>query len=331
MIGLLFFLYPNMEAGQSVERKGLFMELIWARSFSSRLSGAGKADFSIAFLALVILASLFLLLGSASEGFAASGGEDDPRLQLMEFEVYTGGINAVSAELAVDEREKGRYRIIFGAKTRGFLGSLVPWKGTFESKGWVMSNGMRIPELHESIATWKKETEVKTYNYTKKGGLQNIEVKYTTKKPKTLIPDKELIKNTTDVLSATLMMMGHIARGGDCAGSFDIFDGKRRFEMAYKHKRYVMIKPTRYNAYSGPAVECEVEVKPEGGRWHKKPRGWLSIQEQGRKRGMMPTVWFAVIDGHDVAVPVRVRVKTAYGTLFMHMSKYRSGNTYLSR
>jgi len=50
----------------------------------------------------------------------------------------------------------------------------------------------------------------------------------------------------------------------------------------------------------------------------------MSIQEQGRERGTMPTVWFAKVQEGQVAVPVKVRVKTDYGTLFMHLTDYQS-------
>ncbi len=57
------------------------------------------------------------------------------------------------------------------------------------------------------------------------------------------------------------------------------------------------LKATKYNVYEGPAEKCTVEVAPAGGKWHEKPRGWLSIQEQGRQHGQLPTVWFARMEG----------------------------------
>lgn len=247
-------------------------------------------------------------------------------IRTMKFEVYAGGINAVQAEMNVDLTQKGRYSFFFGAETQGFLENFVPWKGTFESKGWALKDGARKPELHESIAMWRDEREVKSYHYDKNKGFQNIVTTYVGKKPKTEESEKELTQDTTDVLTATLMMMENVGANGECNGASEIFDGKRRFAMIFRHVGYVMMPPSRYNAYSGPATECTVEVKPLAGAWHKKPRGWLSIQEQGRSRGMMPTVWFAKINGDDIAVPVRVRVKTAYGTMFMHLVSYEKGD-----
>ena len=78
----------------------------------------------------------------------------------------------------------------------------------------------------------------------------------------------------------------------------------------------------------GPAVACTVEVKPIAGKWHEKPRGWMSIQEQGREKGTMPTVWFAQMAAGEPAVPVKIRVKTEYGALFMHLTSYQgAGHT----
>ncbi len=66
---------------------------------------------------------------------------------------------------------------------------------------------------------------------------------------------------------------------------------------------------------------------PLAGKWHAKPRGWLSIQEQGRKLGALPTVWLANMEHGAPAVPVRLRVVTDYGTLYMHVIHYTNDKT----
>ena len=253
----------------------------------------------------------------------------DYDLQKMKYDVYAGGIHAVKAEMVLDYTQQGRYSMIFGAETRGLLGSLAPWVGTFESNGWILDNRNLVPQLHESVAMWRDEKEVKTYNYDKEKGFIDITTTYVGKKPKTRVPEAELTLGTTDALTATMLVMEKVSDGGNCEGESEVYDGKRRYKLIFRHKQFVMLEKTRYNAYSGPAVECTAEVEPIAGRWHKKPRGWLSIQEQGRERGTMPTVWMAQVVPNAVVVPVRVRVKTAYGTLFMHLTHYESGETVL--
>jgi hypothetical protein len=108
-----------------------------------------------------------------------------------------------------------------------------------------------------------------------------------------------------------------------CEGRDDIYDGERRFTLIFRDQGAGSLPESRYNAYTGPARVCTVEIEPKGGRWHKKPRGWLSIQEQGRKKGSLPTVWMAQMPGIPFAVPVKIRVKTNYGTLLMHLKSAR--------
>lgn len=228
--------------------------------------------------------------------------------------------------MILDYRTPERYSMIFGAETRGLLGQLAPWSGTFETHGHAKEDGSRLPEKHQSTATWQGEAEVKTYTYDNKGNFETLTTEYKGKKPKLEKTDEALTKNTTDALTATILVMENITNGGNCQGTNEVFDGKRRFKMTFNHVRNVMLEKTRYNAYAGPAAECFVDVQPKGGKWYKKPRGWLSIQEQGRERGMMPTVWMAQLEPYAVVVPVRVRVKTAYGTLFMHLTEYKIGD-----
>jgi hypothetical protein len=247
--------------------------------------------------------------------------------QKMIYEVYAGGINAVSAELDLVYKPGDKYSIELSAHTKGFLGTLAPWSGSFETKGWAgKSFNVQGPELHKSIAVWREEEEIKEYFYEKDGKFKMLKIKDHDKEPQVIDVDDSLTQGTIDALTATLNVLNKVAEKGQCAGSSEVFDGKRRFEMIFTHLADETLDSTRYNAFSGKASKCQVEVKPVSGAWHKKPRGWLSIQEQGRQRGSLPTVWIAKVDEDGPAIPVKLRVKTEYGTLFMHLIEYRKGN-----
>ena len=256
---------------------------------------------------------------AAAQGPAAIASKD---LQSMTYEVYAGGINAVSATLDVGKAEdKGDYRLELTAETKGLLGRLAPWSGSFETEGFLEKNGKEMPEIHRSTATWQGEEEVKEYYYGKDGTFKGYYVKEENRDEK-IMPDEALTKGTIDVLTATLYVMDSVAKNGKCEGESEVFDGRRRFKLVFNHEADEMLEATRYNAYSGMAARCVVEVEPVAGAWHKKPRGWLSIQEQGRQKGSLPTVWMAKVSEDGPAVPVKLRVKTDYGTLFMHLIKY---------
>lgn len=248
--------------------------------------------------------------------------DEDVPSQKVIYMVYAGGVRALEANLFLD-LEKDRYNTKLSAKTFGLLGKLAPWEGVFETRGWN-EDGAFKPEVHRSISTFRGEKEIKKYSYEKDGSFEEYTIKDDENDGSPKDVDSKLTDQTQDVLSATFSVMKSIAEGEECEGSTDIFDGKRRYKLIFNHKGEVDLQPSRYNAYQGPAVECTVEVEPMAGKWHEKPRGWMSIQEQGRARGTMPTVWFAKVEEDKPAVPVKVRVKTSYGTLFMQMKDYKS-------
>lgn len=243
--------------------------------------------------------------------------------QIMQYDVYAGGIHALQSKLDIDLSNPKKYDISLAAQTYGLLGRLAPWEGVFQSKGW-RGNQANKPEFHQSVAIWRGEEEVKEYRYGQDGSFKSYRLKDDKYDGSPKEVDNELTQGTSDVLSATLNVLQAVAEKGECNGSSEIFDGKRRFKLKFTQKREVELVASRYNIYEGPAVECAAEVEPVAGKWREKPRGWMSIQEQGRAKGTMPTVWFAKMTDDKTAVPVKVRVKTDYGTLFMHLTKYQS-------
>lgn len=275
---------------------------------------------------LVITLSL-LVIAQVSPS-AAQTPEVKANQQRMQYDVYAGGIHALQAKLDMDLSKQDRFDVNLWAQTYGLLGKLAPWSGTFESHGWKGQTNK--PEIHKSTATWRGEKEIKQYSYAKDGKFLEYRLTDDENDGSPRAVDDELTQNTSDVLTATLNTMQAIAGGSECEGETEIFDGKRRYKLIFKQKKEVMLEASRYNVYAGPAMECTAEVEPIAGKWHDKPRGWLSIQEQGRELGKIPTVWFAQMVEGQPAVPVKVLVKTSYGTLFMHMTDYAGGNKKLT-
>lgn len=258
-----------------------------------------------------------------------SANANETLRQQLVYEVYAGGIHAVQARLDLDLSKKNQYDLVLDARTRGFLGSLIPWEGTFESQGWVLKGDKFQPQKHQSTAVWREEKDIKEYLYNKDGTFKSLRVTDEHSQNELREVDDEVTNGTVDALSATLQVLENYRDDQKCAGESEVFDGKRRFKQIFKHEKEVALSASKYNIYSGPAAECTVEVVPVNGEWHKKPRGWMSIQEQGRAKGTMPTVWIAQIAENGPAVPVKIRVKTAYGTLFMHLAEYKSADTLL--
>lgn len=267
------------------------------------------------------------LASSAAKPIAKSGVGS--KNQQMKYDVYAGGFHVVSADLTVDLAKKDSYLLKLGAYTHGMLAKLAPWSGVFETKGWYDSKkSFPRPQIHSSNTKWRDETEIVEFVYNKDGSFKEHRI-FNEKEKGKQDPKPELSDNTTDVLSATLQVMNKIAAGGQCEGSDKIFDGSRSYDLVYRHQKQETLKGNALNVYSGPATECTIEVKPIAGKWHEKPRGWMSIQEQGRERGTMPTIWFAQMAAGEPAVPVKIRVKTEYGALIMHLTHYKGAGKTL--
>ncbi len=277
-------------------------------------------------LAIIFSLAIVLVTGLGASAQTTIPARLDSHIQTMTYEVYAGGINAVQAKMDVSYAEKEHYSLEFFAETQGFLGKLVPWSGKFETHGWRLNDGSERPERHKSTAVWKEEKDIKEYNYGRDGSFKGLnEMEAGEEKPPKQLDDA-LVQGTTDALTAMLQVMKSVAVGGECKGSEEVFDGKRRFTLVFRHVANDELTASRYNVYEGAAARCEVEVVPITGAWHKKPRGWASIQEQGREKGSLPTVWFAKINDEGPAVPVKMRVKTDYGTMFMHLVEYKNGD-----
>ena len=243
---------------------------------------------------------------------------------VLTYDVYAGGIHGMNAKLTLEE-DASRYSVQLETATIGFLKKLAPWAGTFATTGWVMPGTDRQPETHMSGATWKGETDRKEYSFAKNGDFLTYKATESGKDKTPAKLDPALTpKDISDVLSTTLEAMARLGAGETCAQTETIFDGDRNFQMIFVQGAAETLAKSDYNIYQGPAVACTIEVKPGKGKWHKKPRGWLSLQEQGRKAGTMPTIWFAKLSAAEGApyMPVKVRVKTDYGTLFMHLTSY---------
>ncbi len=249
--------------------------------------------------------------------------------QKMNYDVYAGGFHVVSSTLDVNLAQKTNYLLRLSANTHGFLGKLVKWKGVFQTKGWYdAKKSFPKPQLHFSDTTWSDEHEVTEFHYNKDGSFKEYRIK-NNQENRVKPPEPGLADNTIDVLTSTARMLNNLAQGGKCEGTNKIFDGQRSYNLVFNEKARVNLTATDLNVYAGPAIECTVEVKPIAGKWHEKPRGWMSIQEQGREQGTMPTIWLAQLTPGAPAVPVKIRVKTQYGTLFMHLTGYNGGGKSL--
>ncbi len=90
------------------------------------------------------------------------------------YNVYAGGVRVVQAELKLDFG-RTTYRTELSANTRGFLGALVPWRGTFHSKGGVDQKKYVVRD-HRSVSTWRGADDVAHYKYSARGDFLSLKM-----------------------------------------------------------------------------------------------------------------------------------------------------------
>lgn len=250
--------------------------------------------------------------------FALMASAEAAPAQILRYELYAGGLHALGAEIKLEE-EGGRYKIDVASGTASGFRLVAPWSGTFSATGWL-EEGKRMPETYESVSKTSK-TKIKSIVYDRSGNLVSYKAgednKDKTPNPldRTLAPE-----GIVDVLTATLQTMDRLNAGQGCAGSSMIFDGDRSFSLTFKDAGNQQLESGKYNIYGGPAQVCSFEMTPEKGKWKKKLRGWLMLQDQAKNKGTEPTVYFARLDGAGSYVPVRFQISTNYGVLLLHLA-----------
>ncbi|GEM_PF-781855 len=243
-----------------------------------------------------------------------------------QYSVFASGFRALHA--AADMRRNDEtYNTRITIRTDGLLKKLAPWDGVLYSYGSVRADDLLAPKEHRFDNTWRGSTKTTRQIYDDHGQLTHVETIEKDHPDENKEPEAALTIDTTDILSAAMQALRTADATGTCNSTHAVFDGKRRFDLVFTEKRRETLKKSRYSGFEGNVMRCAVEIVPVAGHWRDKPRGWMSIQEQSREHGQLPLIWFGRIptgvDGElGPHVPVKLQVKTNYGTLLLHLEKY---------
>lgn len=235
------------------------------------------------------------------------------------YAVYGGGLHVVDASLKLTETDT-RYKAQVNAKTQGTLSKFAPWASVMVSEGWGGKKTWR-PSDHRFTTYWREDATTTHLRYNREGTIVSRTVKEQGHPDDSKEADPELAKGAMDLATGILNFLRHRSMADGCGGRFAIYDGKRRFDIIMAGQKKETMTATRYNKFAGNAISCTVEVKPEGGDWGKKNRGWFKIQEDSRARGRLPRVTVAELPGiAGWLVPVRLDVASPYGAFIMHLT-----------
>lgn len=242
-----------------------------------------------------------------------------PDRMSFSYNVYAGGMHALKADLNLSLGTEN-YAVGLQAETDGVIGSLFPWRGTYGTKG-ATHDGKLEPLAFESKSIWKQKVKASALEYDGKGGF--VESRTIKNGTSTVDPavNESLTADTADMLTAAVKLFQASSTAGKCEGKSAVFDGKRRFNIVFKPDGKEIIAPSKYSSFSGEALRCIVEVEPVAGFKPKDmKRGWMVVQEHTRERHKMPTLWLASPAEGAPAVPVRMEIASAYGSVVAHLT-----------
>lgn len=261
-----------------------------------------------------VLILIFLLFSA----FPAAAANQDDTLQ---YGLYAGGIRALDVTMRFQRTAK-TYGISMQAKPEGVIGSLLPWAGTYTTKG--VARGLTlIPQTHRKLSQWREDKDQDSFVYNQKGVLVSLKRIDTEKKPvrEEIVPlDPALHRDAVDLLSGAMWPITRLNAGKSCDGSVVVFDGKRRYTLQFTAKGHETLSKSQYNRYAGDAVICQIELIPLAGFKGKK-RGYYKLQEEGRAQGQMPKIWFGRLSPKGSYVPVKIFLKAEYGAILAHVEK----------
>jgi len=231
--------------------------------------------------------------------------------------IYMGGIHVVDIKGIYDITDQD-YALEMDLRTRGVLGKLAPWSGQISSTGHYKGD-LAVPSSHKFASTWRKETETNSFTFSRDGALEAYKRIEENGKIIDRMPESAVYADgATDMLTALLRVMDK-TEDDNCGATVPATDGKRRFDMVFRHKGQEIMKANRYSVFSGKALICDIEIVPVAGKWRDKPRGWMSIQDQAKGEGQLPRIWFGEVNDDLPPIPVRFEIKTSFGTLIMHL------------
>ena len=125
----------------------------------------------------------------------------------------------------------------------------------------------------------------------------------------------ELRKGTIDPMAAIVLRALRETTPEACAGTARVFDAVRRYDLNFTPAGAETLRPTRYSAFAGDTIKCEVRVVPIAG--YSK----ALAAETEKNTAEAITLWLAESVDPRLRVPVRLEVANTWGAIMIHLTR----------
>jgi hypothetical protein len=208
------------------------------------------------------------------------------------------------------------YTIQASGRTSGILSVLVNGEGNVSLKG-TMRDGRSQSATWSSKVTSRDELSIVTMTF-EAGKVRDLTV-IEPPPESDRVPINEAHKNSViDPLSGFLIpaVAGDPLQPAACRRDLNIFDGRRRYDIALTFRR--IDKATPEKGYNGPALVCAARLSPIAG--HRASSPLVKYLLDGRDI----EVWFVPVAGTPVLAPVRLSVASAIGNMVLRADQFET-------
>ncbi|MBM3525203.1 MAG: DUF3108 domain-containing protein [Alphaproteobacteria bacterium] len=244
--------------------------------------------------------------------FPAAGQQLD-RLALA-YDVYTGGLQVV--EFGIDiGLEASRYDVLTRIKTRGFYAALFPWEQTTRAVGQV-SDAKVAPLRYEQRGRFRGNERIVEIEFRagRVADLKLIPPPAEDLDRETLTADDVL--GAVDPLSGVVSMLIRVSRGDRCEGSYDGFDGRRRFRIEFSDRGLERVEGGGSGAIAGPAQGCGFIYRQTGG--FARRATWGQDRQREPQTGR---VWLAGVIANAPMVPIKAEIDSNWGRTLAYLRR----------
>lgn len=202
----------------------------------------------------------------------------------------------------------GPYQISATMQTSGNLAALYPYQAQMQSSGKLL--GTRpTPHHFQSMQTiWQKRESV-ALSYDSDGHVTIMADPLTQAAQQAVA--QGYANNTMDPTSAVLALVGSFSQRNACGGTYAVFDGVRRYDIAVEQAGQANVNMLQQSFYQGPAAEC-----------HAMPRLVGGFQQNAVQSQLYPQsakLWLARPMKNFPAVPVRIAAQNAFGEMVLDL------------
>lgn len=234
------------------------------------------------------------------------------------YEGYLGGLHMMTAEVELARNDQN-YRMITNAEGRGLIGWVLDWRSKAVTEGLVGEDGNLKPLHHRrDMIRGNKPAKIMQIEYRDDGVplvarlREGDEAKFA---------EAEDRKGTVDPMSAVTAIVDQMAAGQVCAGKFQVFDGKLRYDATAAMGKSRSLRGNSYMMYKGAAERCDLTLKAIDGFDDEEPKGNPRDRGEPADDSMVLTLWFASPAVGLPSVPVMASADSDYGGLRIYLAR----------